>query len=484
MSVIGSLRSRPRFGSGAAKTSGESAQGVHVARLNAGCTLTRAQAAAVVVLAVAVACWTWVSPGSLAEAIRLCFLALFGSVSIWRGIAVLIARPPQDVERLPTPDLPPYTIIAPLRGEADMLAGLLAALERIDYPRDRLQVIWALEWDDVETQTAASRLHRPPHVEVLIVPPGSPRTKPRACNAALAIARGEHVVVYDAEDRPDPGQLREAAARFRAGRADLACLQAPLRIPLSGSFTMRQFSLEYAALFELMLPALARLGTPFPLGGTSNHFRVDLLRSVGGWDPCNVTEDADVGFRLAAAGYRSDMLRLATYEDAPRGAREWTPQRARWLKGYMQTWLVHMRRPWSGGAARFVSLQATVAISILSAMIHAPTAILIGGAVVASTLPWGFQPSRPDLMLFAGGWGMAALAMSSGAQRAGLKPRVSDLMLAPAYWSLQSIAFWRALFQLATRPHHWDKTPHHPSEEPPCPALLDQTPGAPVDECA
>jgi hypothetical protein len=220
--------------------------------------------------------------------------------------------------------------------------------------------------------------------------------------------------------------------------------------------------LEYAAQFEILLPALARIGAPFPLGGTSNHFRTDALRAVGGWDAWNVTEDADLGFRLAAHGWRSGMLRCPTWESAPTAYRDWRPQRARWVKGYMQTWGVHMRAPLRGGLGRLMALQATTGLAIISASLHAP----LMGWVVAHGI-WAFFVGRPllstaDLALLVSGWGMALLAMSSGAKRIGLRMRLIDGLLTPLYWALQSVAAAHAVWQLVARPHHWDKTRHQP----------------------
>ena len=135
------------------------------------------------------------------------------------------------------------------------------------------KVLIVLETDDHETQAAFAALDLPVGFQVLIAPPGTPQTKPRACNIALERAQGDLVVIYDAEDAPHPTQLREAAARFAADDGRLACLQAPLRIEPDPRFLPDQFALEYAVLFEVFLPALARWRLPFPLGGTSNHFR-------------------------------------------------------------------------------------------------------------------------------------------------------------------------------------------------------------------
>ena len=238
-------------------------------------------------------------------------------------------------------------MLAALHDEAAVTGQLIERLARIDYPADRLQGLLLLEAHDHATIAAALGARRPPWLDILLIPAGAPQTKPRALNCGLALATGDLLAVYDAEDEPHPLQLREAAARFAADAAGgLACLQAPLRIRQGpAAFLDRQFAAEYASLFESTLPGMARLGLPFPLGGSSNHFRVDALRAVGGWDAWNVTEDADLGFRLWEDGWRAGVIRHPTIESAPGGLDNWLPQRARWLKGYMQTWGVHTR-PW------------------------------------------------------------------------------------------------------------------------------------------
>ena len=269
--------------------------------------------------------------------VHVVFIAAFSLAVIWRGVATAIARPPRPVIRLDDALLPPYTVIAPLYREGAMVPGLAAALTALDYPKDRLQIIVILEANDQDTLSALTQCRTASHFQIVIAPTGTPKTKPRACNIALAEATGRHVVVYDAEDRPHRLQLREAAARFHAGGAELACLQAPLRIAGAEGFLSRQFALEYAVQFEVILPALTGWRAPFPLGGTSNHFQTAVLKAMGGWDAWNVTEDADLGFRLAAEGWRSGVLRTPTWESAPARFRDWRPQRTRWVKGYMQT---------------------------------------------------------------------------------------------------------------------------------------------------
>jgi len=305
----------------------------------------------------------WVWQDRMAGGLMVLAACAFLAVAIWRVVLIVASAAPLPDPPLPQ-DWPRYTILAALHDEAPVVGQLIERLSRIDYPRDRLQGLLVLEGHDQNTIAEALAVRRPGWLEVLVVPPGRPQTKPRALNNALTHSTGDLLTVYDAEDAPDPLQLREAAARFAADRSGrLACLQAPLRIrPLSdpratASFIGRQFAAEYASLFETALPCLARLGLPFPLGGTSNHFRVDVLRAAGGWDAWNVTEDADLGFRLWSQGWTLGVISRPTWETPPGNIADWLPQRTRWLKGHMQTWGVHTRRPWRlGGPGRVGSV--------------------------------------------------------------------------------------------------------------------------------
>ena len=230
--------------------------------------------------------------------------------------------------------------------EAEIISELLAALDALVWPRSKLEIKLICEADDTETLQAIRAHKLPSVVEVIEVPVHGPRTKPKALAYALPATSGEYVVLYDAEDRPHPLQLVEASQRFRDGGPRLACLQAPLEISNRDQGPMaRLFAFEYAALFRGLLPWLAARSLLLPLGGTSNHFRRSVLDEIGGWDPYNVTEDADLGLRLARFGYRVETIRCPTYEDAPEDLKTWLPQRTRWFKGWLQTWLVHMRNP-------------------------------------------------------------------------------------------------------------------------------------------
>jgi len=385
---------------------------------------------------------------------------LFALAALSRLLASALATGPSPVARLSDAALPTYTVLVPLYGEAAIAGDLITALEAIDYPRDRLRILIVLEADDGDTRRAFDALPLPEFIEVLIAPPGAPRTKPRACNIGLEQATGELLTIYDAEDRPGPGQLREAAARFAAGSPRLACLQAPLRIDPDRRWLPAQFALEYALQFEVLLPALTRLGLPFPLGGTSNHFRIQALRAVGGWDAWNVTEDADLGFRLAAEGYAMGMLATPTREPAPPALVDWLPQRARWIKGYMQTFGVQSRQPphWRTGAAAAFGL--TLGVALVAAFLHGPllawliVTFLLG---VTSGGPW-IAPH--DGALLVTGWACAAIAGMAGLRRAGGRIGAGTILSTPVYWALHSLAAAHALVQLVVCPHRWDKTAH------------------------
>jgi hypothetical protein len=241
---------------------------------------------------------------------------------------------------------PPYTILCPLYREAGVVPQFVEAIQKLDYPIEKLQVFFLTEVDDIETRNAIRSLSLPSHFKIIIVPDGKPRTKPRACNFGLMQAEGDYVVIYDAEDIPDPLQLKKAVLTFANHGPNLACVQAKLNFynPHQNILT-RMFTLEYALWFDLILPGLQGMRFPLPLGGTSNHFRTTTLRALGGWDAFNVTEDCDLGLRLAHYKFVTQVLDSTTFEEANSQMKNWLRQRSRWIKGYMQTYLINMRNP-------------------------------------------------------------------------------------------------------------------------------------------
>lgn len=425
-------------------------------------------------------------PDAVAPLLVAAGAAAFLTVSAWKVLLVMVSAAPDGRRIEHADDLPSYTVLVPLHDEAEIVDQLVDRLARIDYPAARLQGLLVLEPQDDATLAAAMAARRPPWLEVVVAPPGRPQTKPRALNCALSRVTGELLTVYDAEDEPDPLQLREAAARFADdGGGRLACLQAPLRIRRrhgagASPFVDRQFAAEYASLFETALPGLARLGLPFPLGGTSNHFRADALREVGGWDPFNVTEDADLGFRLWTHGWRLGVLGRPTWETPPGDLSDWLPQRTRWLKGYMQTWGVHTRRPWRLGARGAFALLMTVGVGIVSASVNGPSLAWVVATVLVAAMA-GLPPATPALALgvLVLGAVSAWLSCAIGARRAGVPYGPVDMITAPAYWALQSLAAFHAGWRLVIEPFAWDKTRHRcdttlPATAP-ATAALDET---------
>ena len=446
----------------AGRRRGLAAVDVHVKGWNAQHRLGARQATLLLAALALLSLAALARPTLFREVLVMAGFAFFAGVAGMRLAAMALARKPREVPDIGWSALPRYTVVAPMYREASVCPQLVAHLDALIYPRDRLQVLLTLEADDQETRAALGAMSLPEGFEVFTAAPGWPKTKPRACNEALAVATGELLVIYDAEDRPEPLQLLEAAARF-AAEPGKACFQAPLRIDQVRGFLGAQFAFEYAAQFETFLPALERLGAPFPLGGSSNHFRTATLRALGGWDPHNVTEDADLGFRMAAAGLRTGLLATPTWEEPPQTFGDWAPQRARWVKGHLQTWLVQMRRPWAGGPKRFLAIQATLGLGVFSAVAHGPLAVFLL-ADLGLRISGVRDPAlgAEEAGLLATCWAAALTSMLRGAERAGLKLSWRHALQAPLYWPLHSWAAVRALWELYRAPFQWNKTEHRP----------------------
>jgi cellulose synthase/poly-beta-1,6-N-acetylglucosamine synthase-like glycosyltransferase len=370
---------------------------------------------------------------------------------------------------IPDEELPVYTVLVPAYREPDVVATSLAAIDHFEYPRDRLDVKVLLEADDDATQAAVRECAPGAHVEVVIVPPAGPRTKAKACNYGLCRARGEYVTIFDADDVPEPLQLRRAVAAFRELPDDVACLQAKLAFynPDVNRLT-RWFELEYATWFSHYLPGLVAQGAPLPLGGTSNHFRRDTLQAAGAWDAHNVTEDADLGIRIHRLGYRVRVLDSTTFEEANADFVNWVQQRSRWHKGYLQTWLVHLRRPrqlWRElGASGFVAFNLFLG--------GTPILALVNPVVWLMTLWWFVSKPGWIVALFPAPLyyvGVCSLVFGNltciylnvvTARLAGKPDMVGTALLVPFYWLLMSLAAVKAAWQLMSAPTFWEKTVH------------------------
>ncbi|OCW86211.1 N-acetylglucosaminyltransferase [Nocardia farcinica] len=446
--------------------------------------LSRRQRLGLVMLAIATAAaflLTW--RVSLAVILSICALYFLVSsvdkfVLVTRGMSGrgVLRVSDDDARAIPDADLPVYTVLLPVYGEPEIVANLVAGVGKIDYPADKLDILLVFEADDHETRAAVEHADLD-GVTPVLVPPSEPRTKPKACNVAMSLPseRSDIVTIYDAEDIPDPLQLRRAAAVFDASPPEVGSVQARL-----GYYNEREnlltrwFAIEYDQWFSYMLPALSASKCVIPLGGTSNHIRTDVLREVGGWDAYNVTEDADLGIRLARYGYRTVVLDSLTGEEANADVVNWVRQRSRWYKGYLQTFLVHTRHPVD--MVRELGLIPALRISNLTA-----------GMPIANTLNLLFWTllliwfaGKPDFMhsLFPGPiyylcvlmftvGNLATIMLGVVSTRTLGKPYLlGAALLVPGYWFLQSMAAIKSMAQLIYKPSYWEKTVHGLSAMP------------------
>ena len=376
---------------------------------------------------------------------------------------------PAEVEALQDADLPFYTILVPAYREANVIGSLMANLNGLDYPREKLEILLLLESNDPETLAAAKAASPPDIVKFIVIPEGGPKTKPKACNIGLMFAKGEYLVIYDAEDRPEPDQLKKVIATFQKRGGGVACVQAALNyFNAEENLLTRMFTLEYSYWFDYMLPGLDALGLPIPLGGTSNHFRTEMLRELGGWDPYNVTEDADLGIRASALHSRVHVVNSTTYEEANNAYGNWIRQRSRWIKGYLQTALVHSRHPLrligKIGIKQTIGFALLIAGTPLSFLLGPPLWVLLGisladPALLSGLIPHWMQVANM-LALFGGNAAIAYLNTLAVFKRRRYR-LIWFALLNPLYWVMHSIASYKALWQLSTgKAFFWEKTLH------------------------
>lgn len=386
----------------------------------------------------------------------------------------------EEIDEIDEKDLPIYTILVPVYKEKEVIKHLINNIQRIDYPQYKLDVCILLEKDDLETIEVVKNMNLPVNYRTMIVPSCKPKTKPKACNYGLIRARGEYVVIYDAEDRPEPDQLKKVYLSYKKLPDEFVCIQAKLNYFNSNqNILTKWFTQEYSMWFELLLVGIMQLKTPVPLGGTSNHFKIDFLREVGAWDPFNVTEDADLGVRLFKNGYKTAVVDSRTWEEANSHLGNWIRQRSRWIKGYMQTWLVHMRHPLrlykSLGFQGFVGYQAMVLGTPLLPIINP----FFWGLLILwyfTKAPWirdlfpGIFYYIAAIQLFFGNFMFAyinAVGMYWVIRDCALKKKqpfsyglIKYALITPVYWLLMSVAAYKALFQLIINPFYWEKTNH------------------------
>ncbi|MDN3581499.1 glycosyltransferase family 2 protein [Mucilaginibacter flavus] len=392
------------------------------------------------------------------------FLALVGS-----RFELHQAVSKEEVRAVVNDELPPYTILLPVYKEDKLIKKLIWNLQSLDYPRELLDIKLLIEEDDDKTLQAVQNLDFPAVFEVIVVPFHMPKTKPKACNYGLHFSRGTFLTIYDAEDIPDTDQLKKVVTLFSKLPEHYICIQSALNyFNRNENFLTRMFTLEYSYWFDYMLPGLDTLDIPIPLGGTSNHFKMDALVELGAWDPFNVTEDADLGVRAYAKGYKVAIVNSTTYEEANNEPFNWIRQRSRWIKGYMQTWLVHMRNPvtlwrkvgWKGFLGFNFFIGATSATFLVYPLLL---------TIFICYVVFDFSTIRslfPDWVLFMAIFNLMVgnILMIYVNMMAVFKRRYFELILFaianPVYWLMHSAAAYMGLYQLITNPFYWEKTNH------------------------
>lgn len=377
----------------------------------------------------------------------------------------------KDLQSLDRAELPRYTILCPLYKESNIIPQFVNAISNLDYPKDKLQTIFLLEEDDRETISKIENLSLPDYYEMVIVPHSNPKTKPKACNYGLKIAKGEYIVIYDAEDIPDMDQLIKTVLSFKKSHPKVACIQAKLNFynPRQNILT-RAFTAEYSLWFDLVLTGLQSINAPIPLGGTSNHFKVEILRKLKGWDSYNVTEDCDLGMRIAKNGYRTAIVDSTTHEEANSSVANWFWQRSRWVKGYIQTYFVHTRKPSEFlkiKKTHLLTFQLIVGGKVLSMIINPIMWIItISYFVFRTQIGSAIEDYFPAPIFY---MAITSAVLGNflymyyyllGCLKRGQYDLIKYMIFIPFYWLFMSAATIIAVLKFIHAPHHWSKTKH------------------------
>ncbi|CCU77971.1 hypothetical protein HSACCH_00308 [Halanaerobium saccharolyticum subsp. saccharolyticum DSM 6643] len=374
-----------------------------------------------------------------------------------------------EISDIDEKDLPIYSVLVPVYKEPEVIKKLINNLKDLDYPKSKLEVLFLFEENDLETINKAKSVQTPDNWSFIYIPDSQPKTKPKALNYGVKEARGKYVTIYDAEDKPESDQLKKAAAAFNKSDENIICFQSALNyFNRNENLLTKLFTLEYSYWFDYMLPGLNALKLPIPLGGTSNHFRIDKLRELGNWDPFNVTEDADLGIRANARGYRVGILNSTTYEEANKELGNWINQRSRWLKGYLMTFLVHNRHPIKFikkvGFKGWLTLQLFIGGSVIT-QLAAPFfwVLFIGWLLDYFSFLTLFYDSfliKMSLVNLLFGNFLIIYLASIAVFKRNYHELILYVILNPFYYFMQSVAAWKAFFQLFSNPFYWEKTQH------------------------
>ncbi|HEX9503745.1 MAG TPA: glycosyltransferase [Patescibacteria group bacterium] len=375
----------------------------------------------------------------------------------------------KEISSLQDKNLPVYTLLIPLYREEKVIDQVIKAVTSLDYPKDKLDVIITLEKYDTETINAIRKANPPAYIKTLILPDVHPKTKPKALNVAFLQAKGKYLVIYDAEIIPDTDQLKKAVLAFKK-YPEIGCLQTRLdHYNTRQSVITRLFNTEYSFYYDFFLPGLQKIGSPIPLSGHSSHFRTNLLKKIGAWDPYNVTEDCDIGMRLHRIGFQVGVIDSVSKEEATPTMKSWIYQRTRWMKGFIQTSMVHLRHPqrfrreiggWKNLFVFFITVPGMVLINALNLFYWI---LLIFWLFTRSQMVQSFFPG-PVLYLslssFIIGNFIFVYLNVIGAYKRGSYDLVKYTLLSPLYWFMLSVATVRAMGQIFISPHTWEKTEH------------------------
>lgn len=398
---------------------------------------------------------------------------LFNLMLIYRSFTqkpeVVLSK--KMIQQIPDAQWPTYTILCPLYREWLVVPQFAKAIAKLDYPKSKLQVLLLLEADDQLTIKEVRKLKLPRYFKIVIVPHSMPKTKPKACNYGLKKATGDYIVIYDAEDVPDKLQLKKAVLAFEKHGSQTACIQAKLSFynPNQNLLT-RLFTSEYSFWFDLILPGLQSINAPIPLGGTSNHFRTSDLKKLKGWDSFNVTEDCDLGIRLAQKGYRTAMIHSTTLEEATSNPKNWYSQRTRWIKGYIQTYFLHTRvhkHKRSAFDLHFLFVQLIIGGKVMSMFINPFFWLLTAMYIAFHATTGDFIQSLfvtpifyiSSFSLIVGNF-LYIYYYTLGSIKSGHYSLVKYTVFMPLYWLAMSLAAIKAVAEFITNPHYWSKTKH------------------------
>ncbi|WP_194966725.1 glycosyltransferase [Rickettsia endosymbiont of Cardiosporidium cionae] len=358
---------------------------------------------------------------------------------------------------------PVYTILIPMYKETEIIQSIIKSVMKLNYPTDRLDIKFIIESDDHSMIKALAILNIPKYIQVIKVPKSFPRTKPKALNYVMDYVIGEYLVIYDADDIPDPNQLLTVLDIFNKLDNQHVCVQTKLNFyNYDQNLLTRFLNLEYSLWFQYLIKGLNILNLPIPLGGTSNHFKTFVLRKIGGWDSYNVTEDADIGLRLYAKGYKTHVTTdTTTFEEAPFQIKNWLTQRSRWIKGFIQTLCIFIIN-----ASEYKKLSVLEIISIYVfigcstyCFITMPMFIIFS-IIVDKQNKFINSLCNINILLTLSYFYISAFVVVKDMYKGNWIKKSITILLWPVYFILHSIAAYKALIECIYFPFKWNKTLH------------------------